>query len=203
MQQAEEEHLHSSFGSFRSKFISSALALISFSFFTVSLPMWFSLLIGSSREGISCFFRFFVRLVTTTNSSETAGLMLRRTPLLLTALTTIRKGGRLVPASTDSLLSVTLTSLHIPPPATSCLWPLTALTTNWDGACCARDSTDWLPYVFLIPPPRSSAHTSSNSVHMTWLRHSARSNSSGDKALKSCCEQHFQTSSNLAGHSKG
>ncbi len=108
----EERHLQSSRGNFKSRFISSALALISFSFFTVSLPMWFSLLMGSSREGISCFFRFLVRLVTTTNSSETAGLMLRRDPLLFTALTTILKGGRLVPASTDSLLSVTFTSLH-------------------------------------------------------------------------------------------
>ena len=44
---------------------SNAEVCSSFNFFTVSLPMWFSLLIGSSRLGISCFFKFLVRLVTT------------------------------------------------------------------------------------------------------------------------------------------
>ena len=39
--------------------------------------------------------------------------MFSRVPLLLIARTTILKGGRLVPARTDSLLSVTLTSLQV------------------------------------------------------------------------------------------
>ena len=49
----------------RPTLLSSAAALSSLSFLTVSLPMWFSLEMGSSSDGISCFFRFFVRLVTT------------------------------------------------------------------------------------------------------------------------------------------
>jgi hypothetical protein len=44
---------------------SDAAAASSLSFLTVSLPMWLSLEMGSSSDGISCFFRFFVRLVTT------------------------------------------------------------------------------------------------------------------------------------------
>ena len=52
-------------GTGRCREASAALAASSLSFFTVSLPMWFSFEMGSSREGISCFFRFFVRLVTT------------------------------------------------------------------------------------------------------------------------------------------
>ena len=49
----------------------------------------------------------------TTNSSETAGRMRRLAPGGTTALQYSRKGGRLVPASTDSLLSVTLVSLRM------------------------------------------------------------------------------------------
>ena len=58
-------HLLSSWGMGRCRQASAALAASSFSFFTVSLPMWFSLEMGSSREGISCFFRFLVLFVTT------------------------------------------------------------------------------------------------------------------------------------------
>lgn len=58
-------NLAKSSGRPRSICISSALAFSSFSFLTVSLPTWLSLAIGSSRLGISCFFRFLVRLVTT------------------------------------------------------------------------------------------------------------------------------------------
>lgn len=49
---------------------SEAEAASSLSFLTVSLPMWLSLEIGSSSDGISCFFRFFVRLVTTCGRRE-------------------------------------------------------------------------------------------------------------------------------------
>ena len=49
----------------------------------------------------------------TTNSSETAGRMRRLAPGGTTALQYSLKGGRLVPASTDSLLSVTLVSLRV------------------------------------------------------------------------------------------
>ena len=58
-------HLCRSCGMGRCREASAALDASSFSFFTVSLPIWFSLEMGSSREGISCFFRFFVRFVTT------------------------------------------------------------------------------------------------------------------------------------------
>ena len=58
-------HLLSSCGMGRCRQASAALAASSFSFFTVSLPMWFSLEMGSSNEGISCFFRFLVLFVTT------------------------------------------------------------------------------------------------------------------------------------------
>ena len=48
----------------------------------------------------------------TTNSSETAGRTRMLAPGGTTALQYSRKGGRFVPASTDSLLSVTLVSLQ-------------------------------------------------------------------------------------------
>ena len=57
--------LLSSWGMGRCRQASAALAASSFSFFTVSLPMWFSLEMGSSSEGISCFFKFLVLFVTT------------------------------------------------------------------------------------------------------------------------------------------
>mmetsp|Transcript_2898 Transcript_2898/g.8488 ORF Transcript_2898/g.8488 Transcript_2898/m.8488 type:complete len:245 (-) Transcript_2898:49-783(-) len=94
----------------RSTSASSAAASSSFNFFTVSLPMWLSLEMGSSRLGISCFFRFFVRFVTTTNSSPTAGRTGSGVPSERTHRTISRNGGRFVPDSTDSEDSVTLRS---------------------------------------------------------------------------------------------
>ena len=64
-------YLCSSSGRSMSSWASSALAISSFSFFTVSLPMWFSLLMGSSSDGMSCFLRFFVRFVTTCRHRQT------------------------------------------------------------------------------------------------------------------------------------
>ena len=62
---------------------------------------------GSSSAGISCFSSVLVRLVTTTNSSLTAGFTAAtRLPCASTAVASMRKGGCLVPCSTDSLLSV-------------------------------------------------------------------------------------------------
>jgi hypothetical protein len=49
----------------------------------------------------------------TTNSSETAGRIGSRAPAADSARQTRRKGGRFVPASTDSLLSVTFMSLRV------------------------------------------------------------------------------------------
>ena len=62
----------------------------------------------------------------TTNSSDTVGRITGRlaSPGANTARTTSRKGGRLVPARTDSELSVTFTSLQ----ATACVRAATLIT---------------------------------------------------------------------------